>query len=279
MTGVQTCALPISGVAAAGLLALQALEVAARFPHYLAYFNGIIRPSLAYQHFVDSTLDWGQDLPGLRDYVADHAKEGPFYVSYFGNGDPRTYGIKAQFLISNPGRFLQDRQAMVYRPVSSARPTDAEAAALQKEYPEYTIGGVGTLNGKPNAVLIKAWATLRPPQGGTFIFSATNLQKTWRPEDEANYQELKRQVRLFLGVDRGTPPPHSIAEWSTLLTAFEGFSFGRLATFLLQYTPDDDIGHSMLVFRMTEADVNRAFDGPIPTGRYTGKTLREAFGP
>jgi hypothetical protein len=268
-----------AGIAAAGLLAIQALEVGARFPHYLAYFNGLIRPSLAYQHFVDSTLDWGQDLPGLKAYLDEHGREGPFYVSYFGNGDPRTYGIQAQFLLSNPGRFQQDRRPMAYRPVSGARPADAELAALQRDYPEYELGGVGTLDGKPHAVLIKKWATLRPPQGGTFIFSATNFQKTWRPDDETNYQELKRQVRLFLGVDRGPTPQHSIPEWGAVLGAFEGHSFGRLATFLLQFRPDDDIGHSMLVFKMTAADVDRALDGPAPTGRYTGQTLREAFGP
>jgi hypothetical protein len=268
-----------AGIAVAGLLAVQTVEMAARFPHYLAYFNGIVRPSTAYQHFVDSTLDWGQDLPGLRDYIAAHPQGAPFHVSYFGNGDPRTYGIQAQFLLSNPGRFLQGLQPMIYRPVSGPTPPGPEMAALQRDFPDYEIGGVGTLDGRPHAVLIKKWEALRPARGGTFIFSATNLQKTWRPDDETNYQELKRQVRLFLGVDRGTAPQHSIPDWGNILGAFEGYTFGRLATFLLQFRPDDDIGHSMLVFKLTEADLNRALDGPAPTGRYTGQTLREAFGP
>jgi hypothetical protein len=268
-----------AGIAAAGLLLVQAVEIAARFPHYLAYFNGIVRPSSAYRYFVDSTLDWGQDLPGLKDYLDGHAQEGPFYVSYFGNGDPRTYGIQAHFLLSNPGRFLQGRQPMMYRPVSGARPTDAELAALQRDYPEHEVAGVGTLDGKPNAVLLKKWEALRPPRGGTFIFSATNFQKVWRSDDETNYQELKRQVRIFLGVDRAAMPQHSIPDWGNILGAFEGYTFGRLATFLLQYRPDDDIGHSMLVFKLTAADLDRALDGPAPTGRYTGQTLREAFGP
>ncbi len=267
-----------TGIAVAGLLAVQTIEIAARFPHYLAYFNGIISPAEGYHHFVDSTLDWGQDLPGLRDYIDGHPKEGPFYASYFGNGDPRTYGIKAQFLPSNPGRFLQDTPPIVYRTVSAAKPPEAELAALSQKLPDYNFAGIGSLNNKPTAVLIKKWAAVRPARGGTFIFSATNFQTVWRPEDEANYQELKHQVRLFLGVDNSPAPQHSLGDWSAIMTSFEQHQYGRLITFLLQYTPDDNIGYSMLVFKLTDADLVRALDGPMPTPTYLGKNLRETAG-
>src|SRR5204863_4130778 len=40
--------------ALSGLTGLLALETAWRFPNYLAYFNGLVRPAQAYRHLIDS---------------------------------------------------------------------------------------------------------------------------------------------------------------------------------------------------------------------------------
>ncbi len=50
------------------------------------------------EKLVDSSLDWGQDLPGLRQWIeAQRQKEPqtPIYVSYFGTGDLKHYQINA----------------------------------------------------------------------------------------------------------------------------------------------------------------------------------------
>ena len=44
------------------LLALFVVESVRAYPHYLAYFNQITGREHAYEHLVDSSLDWGQDL-------------------------------------------------------------------------------------------------------------------------------------------------------------------------------------------------------------------------
>lgn len=62
-------------------------------PHYLAYFNEFAGgPANGYKLFVDSNLDWGQDLPSLAGHLE---KEGnpPVILSYFGVGRPESYGI------------------------------------------------------------------------------------------------------------------------------------------------------------------------------------------
>ena len=64
--------------------ALLAAETAWRFPNYIAYFSGIVRPATAYRHLVDSSLDWGQELPAVSRYIQQHPTEAPFYFSYFG---------------------------------------------------------------------------------------------------------------------------------------------------------------------------------------------------
>jgi len=66
------------------------------YPHYLSYFNEFIGgPKNGYKYLIDSNLDWGQDLPGLRDYIK---KEGnpEIILSFFGSASPRAYGITYQ---------------------------------------------------------------------------------------------------------------------------------------------------------------------------------------
>ncbi len=82
-------------------------------PHYLAYFNETIGgPSNGYQHLVDSSLDWGQDLPSLRQWIdslpADQRDNDKLYLAYFGVANPRHYGIGAQILPQEkPGGSLE----------------------------------------------------------------------------------------------------------------------------------------------------------------------------
>lgn len=79
-----------------GLLVLTSLRT---WPHYLAHFNLIAGgPANGYRHLVDSSLDWGQDLPGLQRCLAENAANEPVYVAYFGTGDWRHYGIRARAL-------------------------------------------------------------------------------------------------------------------------------------------------------------------------------------
>lgn len=69
------------------------------YPHYLAYFNQIIGREKAYRHLVDSSLDWGQDLPGLKTWLDRRLAGSPrtrAYLSYFGTGSPAYYGIAAE---------------------------------------------------------------------------------------------------------------------------------------------------------------------------------------
>ncbi len=70
------------------------------YPNYLAYFNFVCGgPSQGYRHLVDSSLDWGQDLPDLQRWLGTHRKpDEPVYLSYCGMGSPSYEGIKATTL-------------------------------------------------------------------------------------------------------------------------------------------------------------------------------------
>jgi len=67
-------------------------------PHYLAYFNELAGgPEGGYRVLVDSNLDWGQDLPGLHEYMTAHNIDS-VKLAYCGTADPRAYGINYELL-------------------------------------------------------------------------------------------------------------------------------------------------------------------------------------
>jgi hypothetical protein len=69
-------------------------------PNYLAYFNELAGgPDRGYRYLVDSNLDWGQDLKGLRKYMDEHGIQ-RVWLSYFGQVDPHYYGISYDYLPS-----------------------------------------------------------------------------------------------------------------------------------------------------------------------------------
>jgi hypothetical protein len=85
-----------------GLLAWYAAGTLLLHPHYLAYFNEAAGgPRHGYRHLVDSNLDWGQDLKGLKAWLDRHPGA-TVKLSYFGMADPEYYGIHAPRLPGFP---------------------------------------------------------------------------------------------------------------------------------------------------------------------------------
>jgi len=73
---------------------------ATAWPHYLAYFNAFAGGSAnGYRSLVDSNLDWGQDLKGLKQFM-DSRGIPRIYLSYFGTDAPERYGIAYDWLPS-----------------------------------------------------------------------------------------------------------------------------------------------------------------------------------
>ncbi|MDX2111476.1 MAG: phospholipid carrier-dependent glycosyltransferase [Verrucomicrobiota bacterium] len=72
------------------LLMGQAIETVRAFPHYIGYFNPLVGGSYqGWKWLVDSSLDWGQDLPAVQKWVADNPiRPGETrYIAYFGTDD------------------------------------------------------------------------------------------------------------------------------------------------------------------------------------------------
>ncbi len=195
-------------------------------PHYLAFFNTLAGgPKNGYRHLVDSSLDWGQDLPSLKDWLDknDAGKKSPVYFSYFGTGNPEYYGIKSRRL---PG-FFDWRQREAY-----------------------------------------------PLQGGVYCISATMLESVYTPYYGpwcAPYENLYRQLTGELSaLDQTADDPAARmklfqekgqAYWEMRISAYEQLRFARLCAWLRQREPDDEVGYSILIYRLSDADVQQALSG------------------
>ena len=76
----------LSRTAALGGLAVAALEIAAVHPHELSFFNALAGgPAGGRRFFVDSSLDWGQDLLRLREAAPALAPDGLGAVVFGGD--------------------------------------------------------------------------------------------------------------------------------------------------------------------------------------------------
>jgi hypothetical protein len=262
-------------MALASLLIFLAADTFRFFPNYLAYFNGLVGPKQAYRHLVDSSLDWGQDLPAVQKYLeADAAGGRQAYLSYFGTASPDYYGINARPLFSVAGLDWLRRPDWknVFMTVDAA---STEVPALRQEWPDHDIIGLNRVGDSAVATLLRKPESLRLG-AGTYLISASMLQPVnfelagpwgrWNARYEGTYQQLRAVVRPLEDADpavrRHALVQHSSAQWESALRQYEEYRFGRLTAFLRQRDPDDEINFTVLVYRLSDADLRLALEGP-----------------
>ncbi len=252
------------------LLGIVAVESLCWFPNYLAYFNGLILPSQAHRHVVDSSLDWGQDLPALARYLQRRPATGPLHLAYFGQAEPATHGISAR-RINAP---LTDLFAVL--PPAAPEQRATLVADFVQRNPRYDPRLVldASLTQGP-ALLLLLHPDLLRYRAGTYVVSASFLPPLyayafgdWSVAHERRYRELRAIVDPLLSDDPrqrlsavGAVP---LTDWTSLWGEFETYRFARLTAHLRQRRPDDQINHTLLVYRLSQADLDEALDGPPP---------------
>ncbi len=97
-------------------------------PHYLAYFNELVGgPGHGYRYLVDSNLDWGQDLKGLKRYMEEHRIE-RVWLSYFGTASPTYHGITYNYL---PSYVVVPNREMVPTPFVAISATNLQGVYFE----------------------------------------------------------------------------------------------------------------------------------------------------
>jgi hypothetical protein len=209
------------------------------YPHYLAFFNALARgPENGWRLLVDSSLDWGQDLPGLAQWLRKNnsgVNAQRVHLAYFGSGSPSYYGIEATKLPFLNGFKL---------PPQWYKPKDGlyciSATLLQQVY--------------------------------------SPIPKVWTEELEREFQRLRASDVLFerywtdpharVELERSATPE----EWRRAWNRYDQLRFARLCHYLRLRGPDAMVGYSILIFRLTADEVDATMNGPYSAWRHALET-------
>lgn len=218
----------VFGLGVAGLLGWQTATAAQIHPHYLAYFSPLAGgPAKGYQHLVDSSLDWGQDLPTLQKWLETSRRPAErVYLSYFGTDEPARYVPEAVLLPRLPG-FDRPRPWYWFEPGLYA----ISATMLQHVY--------------------------QPRRGPWTLENERQYQQLRRIDGD--FRALKAaprdQPERLLGL---TPE-----EWAGAWSRYEQLRFARLCHYLRARQPDAQPGYSILVYRLDQAELDGALHGDL----------------
>jgi hypothetical protein len=212
----------------AALLAWHVGESAWIAPHYLAYFNELAGgPANGRYHLVDSSLDWGQDLPGLKAWLEANRRPGEdAYLAYFGSGEPRYYKLPVKRL-AYMNLFLEDEP---YFPLGAGLYC-VSATMLEEVY--------SSVQGDWTRELEQEYETLR---GFEPVFALYERD----PVARARLQGELLPGKMKASRDR-----------------FLHLRFARLCYYLRVRRPDADIGYSILIYRLSAEEVRAATGGSL----------------
>ena len=201
------------------LVAAHATESLRAYPDYLAYFNPFAGAREdRHRHLVDSSLDWGQDLPGLKRWLDRHAPVGSeVYLSYFGTGEPDYDRIRAQRL-----------------------------------------------------PFVNGFKLPKPPTRrltpGVYCISATMLEHVYSPirgawtiEFEKEFAAGRAREAEFIRATQASPD----GDLRRDADRYELLRFARLCHYLRARRPDADIGGSILIYRLSEAELHASVYGSL----------------
>jgi len=212
-----------------GLLVFQPLESLLLYPDYLAYFSPFVGgPAKGYKHLVDSSLDWGMDLPGVKKWLDQNNPKGrdPVFLAYFGTDSPEYYGIKSLRLPGDPE--WRPPQIYPYAPGIYI----ISATLFESDY-TYTFG---------------PWNT----------FYEKDYQNTFSILH--TYEITSKDPIQHAALLKTHPEPF----WINAYSEFEKLRFGRLCAWLRHYrpVPDASCGYAILIWRLSAKDLEDALLGP-----------------
>lgn len=214
------------------LIAWFALESYNIRPHYLAYFNQLAGgPENGYKHLSDSSLDWGQDLKELRKWLDENKQGGEnAYLSYFGTADI--------------GYYMRDYKQL---------PCIFEQERRTDDYFEY--------------------------KGGIYCISATMFQFTYfspgfkkatglNPSDisENMFMDISMEMKSAIENNTLRIAGHAREETAKHLSfrkkydIYDYLRFAKLCLYLRLHRekPDAYAGYSILIFRLTDKEIEDA---------------------
>jgi hypothetical protein len=211
---------------AIGLVLLNSVETIRAYPNYLAYFNPMAGPAdQRWRHLVDSSLDWGQELPALAEWLRENRHPGePVYLSYFGIGDPRHEGIEANSLAPYAYLWSLPQLARLQPGLYCI-----SATQLQDQYSPFC--------GPWTRELEMSFQSLA-------AYFSTHSDEFEKPDSLGLLQGMPDENRRWL---------------------FERIRYARLVTYLRLRPAEATLNASMLIYRLDAREVSLAVDASTQT--------------
>ncbi len=228
------------------LLAGYAAAAVRIHPHYLAYFNILAGgPDQGHYFLVDSSLDWGQDIPGLAAWQQAHLSPkaaDAMFLALFTSADRHYHGVRGVSMFGYGGKYGA-----------------LELPALDGGY--YAM----------SATLLM----------GPYF----HVTEPWTSAHESYYSELMDTVGRVARIADGDPArlakvmqAEPDTDWARLFTHAIHFRMEKLRYYLLRQEPVAKIGHSIFIYEVTCEDLEQA--GLMPgIGFPRNFHLRAAFRP
>ena len=220
--------------AAVAALALAHVGVSLRArPHYLAYFNEIVGgPENGSRHLVDSSLDWGQELPGLKTWLDTNArKDEPVFLSYFGTGEPAYYGLERARRLPFINVFK------IPQPLVRLEPGLYCIGATMLSHVYSDVRGPWTI------ALEREFLSARALEPALIDYTTRPARRT----------ELEREA-----------PP---AKWQSVVKRYDALRFARLCYYLRLRPPEARIGYAIFIYRLTADEIRAATAGSLADWR------------
>jgi hypothetical protein len=194
-------------------------------PHYLAFFNMLAGgPANGWRLLVDSSLDWGQDLPGLKKWLQQNNSgtgAQPVFLSYFGSGEPDYYRIEATRLpFVNGFKFPHPW----YQPTGGLY--CISATMLQQVY----------------SPVRGAWTTEAEKEYQTLRANEPLFREYWR---NPAIREEVRQTGVAVAFEKS---------WER----YDVLRLARLCHYLRARPADGMVGYSIFIYRLTDGEVAAA---------------------
>ena len=210
------------------LLAAQGWTVARAYPYYVPYFNELVGgPAQGWRHLVDSSLDWGQGLPGAKKWIDENARPGePVFMSYFGTDEPAVYPFGERRLpFVNVFRIAQ--------PLVPLEPGLYGISATMLAHVYSPVRGPWTL------ALEKEYQAARALEPVLIAYTTDPVRRA--------------------ALEKEAPPER----WKAVVQRYDLLRFARLCYFLRVRAPDGDIGHAFFIYRLSAEEITAATAGSL----------------
>lgn len=135
-----------------------------------------------------------------------------------------------------------------------------------------------------DAQLLPGYFVVNPPQtfplqDGVYCLSATMLQgvysrfhRPWTPANETLYRQVQAQINRWNSTSNDPVErkhllqENGVNDWAACIQIYGDLRLARLCAYLRHRVPDDEVGYSILIFRLSDREVQRALGGASPEG-------------